>query len=118
MQFSRKGEMVPTGQTALQEVQRWIAANPAEDHSIPRLAKRIGLSPRHFARLFRQEVGMTPATWVEETRVSAARSLLESGRIPTREVAEQCGFANVDTLRRSFLRHVGITPADYRKRHG
>jgi transcriptional regulator GlxA family with amidase domain len=116
MQFSRKGEAVPAGRGALQELQRWVAANPALDHSVASLAKRLDLSPRHFARLFRKEVGVTPATWVEEARVSAARRLLELGRDAPKQVATLCGFADADTLRRAFARQVGITPAEYRKR--
>lgn len=116
MQFSRKGEAAPAGRAALQELQRWVAANPALDHSVAGLAKRMDLSPRHFARLFRSEVGITPATWVEAARVTAARRLLESGHDAPKQVACQCGFADADTLRRAFARHVGVTPAEYRKR--
>jgi transcriptional regulator GlxA family with amidase domain len=116
MQFSRKGEAAPAGRAALQELQRWVAANPALDHSVASLAKRMDLSPRHFARLFRSEVGITPATWVEEARVNAARGLLELGQAAPKQVAAHCGFADADTLRRAFARHVGVTPAEYRKR--
>jgi transcriptional regulator GlxA family with amidase domain len=116
MQFSRKGHAVPTGRSALQELQRWIAANPPLNHSVTSLAKRMKLSPRHFARLFRSEIGMTPATWVEEVRVNTARRLLEEGREPPKQVAARCGFADADTLRRAFARNVGVTPAEYRKR--
>ncbi|MDQ0085172.1 transcriptional regulator GlxA family with amidase domain [Variovorax boronicumulans] len=118
MQFSRKGEAAPTGRSALQEVQRWISANPAEDHGVANLAARMGLSERHFARLFRQEVGVTPAAWVEDVRVAAARRLLEAGDAAPKQVAYECGFADADTLRRAFQRQVGITPAEYRKRFG
>jgi transcriptional regulator GlxA family with amidase domain len=116
-QFIRKGETAPAGRSALQEVQRWIAANPAADHSVASLADRMSISPRHFARLFSHEVGSTPAAWVEETRVAAARRLLERGNTSPKQVAAQCGFASVDTLRRAFVRLVGITPAEYGKRH-
>ncbi|MGL5169007.1 MAG: GlxA family transcriptional regulator [Afipia sp.] len=116
MQFSREGEAVPAGRAALQELQRWVAANPALDHSVANLAKRADLSPRHFARLFRGEVGMPPATWVEVSRVTAARRLLELGHDTPKQVAARCGFADADTLRRAFSRHVGVTPAEYRKR--
>ncbi len=116
MQFSRKGEAAPAGRAALQELQRWVAANPAMDHSVASLGKRLGLSPRHFARLFRREVGVTPAAWVEEARVDAARRLLEQGHEAPKQVAVNCGFADADTLRRAFARHVGVTPAEYRKR--
>jgi transcriptional regulator GlxA family with amidase domain len=117
MQFSRKGVAAPAGRSALQEVQRWVAANPAADHSVAALAKRADLSPRHFARLFRNEVGITPASWVETTRVTAARRLLEGGRHSPKQVAARCGFADADTLRRAFARRVGVTPAEYRKRY-
>jgi transcriptional regulator GlxA family with amidase domain len=61
MQFSRKGASLPAGRSVLQEVQRFVAANPASRHSVASLAVRAGLSPRHFARLFHGEVGITPA---------------------------------------------------------
>jgi transcriptional regulator GlxA family with amidase domain len=43
--------------------------------------------------------------------------LLESGHDAPKQVAMQCGFANADTLRRAFVRHVGVTPAEYRRRY-
>ncbi len=116
MQFSRKGEAAPAGRGALQELQRWVAAHPGEDHSVTHLARRMALSPRHFSRLFRSEVGITPASWVEAARVSAARQHLEQGNAAPKQVAAACGFADADTLRRAFTRHVGVTPAEYRKR--
>jgi transcriptional regulator GlxA family with amidase domain len=115
MQFSRRKEAFPLGRSALQEVQRWAAANPAADLGVVHLAERAGLSARHFARLFQHEVGVTPAAWVEEARVTSARRLLEAGEEPPKQVAVLCGFANADTLRRAFVRHVGVTPAEYRR---
>jgi transcriptional regulator GlxA family with amidase domain len=117
MQFSRKGESLPAGRSILQEVQRFVAANPAAQHSVASLVARANLSARHFARLFHGEVGVTPAAWVESARVSAARRLLEDGRETPKQVAANCGFANADTLRRAFVRHVGVMSADYRKRY-
>jgi transcriptional regulator GlxA family with amidase domain len=118
LQFSRRGEAAPVGRSALQEIQRWVAANPALDHSVATLAHRMGVSARHFARLFRREVGMTPAAWVEVARVEAARRLLEDGHETPKQVAAHCGFADADVLRRAFARRVGVTPAEYRRRHG
>lgn len=118
LQFSRRGEADPAGRSALQELQRWVSAHPAEDHSISSLAQRANLSPRHFARLFRQAVGATPAVWIEGVRIEAARRLLEEGHDTPKRVAPLCGFTDVDTLRRAFVRRVGVTPAEYRKRHG
>jgi len=118
LQFSRKGQTVPQGRSALQAVQRWAAANPQQDLSVKVLAWRAGLSARHFARLFQADIGVTPAAWVETMRVSAARALLEAGRDTPKQVAAKCGFASADTLRRSFMKHVGVSPAMYRRSHG
>jgi transcriptional regulator GlxA family with amidase domain len=116
-QSGRSGESLPAGRSALQDVQRFVVANPSSDHAITSLAARAGLSPRHFARLFHGEVGVTPAAWVVSARVAAARRMLENGHEAPKQVAVQCGFANADTLRRAFVRHVGVTPAEYRKRY-
>ena len=116
MQFSRDGAAVPAGRAALQELQRWVAAHPGEDHSVASLAKRMAISARHLSRLFQSEVGITPASWVEAARVSAARQRLERGYDAPKQVAAYCGFADANTFRRAFARHVGVTPADYRKR--
>jgi transcriptional regulator GlxA family with amidase domain len=115
LQFSRSSAAFSQGRSVLQSVQRWVAANPAADLSVPRLAEHSGLSARHFARLFQQEIGVTPASWVEEARVAAARRLLEKGDQPPKQVAALCGFSNADVLRRAFARHVGVTPAEYRR---
>jgi transcriptional regulator GlxA family with amidase domain len=117
MQFSRRGVSAPAGRSALQEVQRWVAAHPAEDHGVGRLALRAGMSPRHFARLFRAETGLTPAAYVETVRIEAGRRLLESGALALKQVAGACGFQDADTFRRAFQRQVGTTPAEYRRQH-
>ncbi|TPM40732.1 GlxA family transcriptional regulator [Mesorhizobium sp. B2-3-4] len=116
LQYSRRGAGSPAGRSALQQVQRWVIANPADQHGVDRLAHRAGMSPRHFARLFRQEVGTTPSAWVEAIRVEAAQRLLETGTAP-KLVAGQCGFCDIDTFRRAFQRKVGVTPAAYRRVH-
>ena len=117
MQFSRRGVSAPAGRSALQETQRWVAAHPAEDHAVERLAARTGMSPRHFARVFRAETGMTPAAYVETVRIEAVRRLLETGEVALKQVAGACGFRDADTLRRAFVRRVGLTPAEYRRLH-
>jgi len=118
LQFSRHGQAGPVGRSVLQAVQRWVAAHPELPLPVEALAAHAGLSPRHFARLFHAEVGVTPAAWVEMARIAAARALLEAGSATPKQVAAQCGFANVDTLRRAFVRQVGVSPAVYRRHHG
>ena len=117
LQFSRRGAGALASRSVLQAVQRWVAAHPAEDHGVAKLAARAGMSPRHFARLFRAETGLTPAAFVANARIAAARRLLEDGQAASKQVAGACGFHDTDTLRRAFLRRIGLTPAEYRRRH-
>jgi transcriptional regulator GlxA family with amidase domain len=93
-----------------------IAADPAGDCSVAALARHAGLSERHFARLFTAEVGESPARYVERLRVEAARRLLETGDAGLAAVARHCGFGSAETLRRAFLRRVGVPPDSYRHR--
>ncbi|MDN3237728.1 helix-turn-helix domain-containing protein [Pseudomonas sp. WAC2] len=114
--LSRHGQSSVGGRSVLQETQRWAMANLSSPLSVDALAAHAGMSSRHFARLFSAEIGETPAVWVERARISAARLLLEEqGDVP-KQVATKVGFASTDTLRRAFMKHVGITPAEYRKR--
>jgi transcriptional regulator GlxA family with amidase domain len=100
----------------LRELQTWIAENPTADLSIPALAWRVAMSPRHFARVFVREVGMTPGQFVEKVRVEAARRHLEESAQGVKSVALDCGFGSADTMRRAFLRTLRVAPVAYRSR--
>jgi transcriptional regulator GlxA family with amidase domain len=100
----------------LRELQAWIADHVAEDLSVERLAAEAAMSERNFSRAFHREVGVTPARFVERTRVDAARRHLEESTIPIDQVAARCGFGTAETMRRTFLRVLQVTPSDYRNR--
>ncbi|MFQ6393282.1 GlxA family transcriptional regulator [Nocardia sp. KC 131] len=93
-----------------------VVADLAADHSLAAMATRATLSERHLTRLFRKEIGMSPAQYVEQVRVEAAQSLLESGDDGVATVARHCGFGSEETMRRTFLKVLGTTPTDYRRR--
>jgi transcriptional regulator GlxA family with amidase domain len=76
------------------------------------------MSARTFSRGYREATGFTPAHAMERLRVEEARRLLSESRMPIKRVAQRCGFGSEETLRRSFLRLVAITPQDYRARFG
>jgi transcriptional regulator GlxA family with amidase domain len=86
------------------------------DHRIEELAARACMSPRHFARCFKDETGTTPAHAIERLRVEAARAALESGHPSVQRIAQDCGFGNTERMRRSFVRLLGRPPASVRKR--
>jgi len=101
---------------SLREVRRHILENLACDLSVQELAEQAHMSPRHFARSFRLETGVTPARYVESVRLEAARRALEDTSLSVAAVAHACGFGTPETLRRSFLRSLGVGPAEYRRR--
>lgn len=100
----------------LRELQREVLEDVAADHRVEAMAGRVHMSTRHFARAFRAETGLTPARYVERVRVEAARRRLEETGDPVALVAAGCGFGTAETMRRAFVRSLGVAPADYRRR--
>jgi transcriptional regulator GlxA family with amidase domain len=94
----------------------WMLENPGKDLSVEALARRMNMSPRHFARLFLARVGSSPGAYVRRLRVEQARRRIEEGATRLKQVARDCGFADEQALRRGFQAVVGITPAEYRSR--
>ncbi|MEU6040429.1 MULTISPECIES: GlxA family transcriptional regulator [Actinomadura] len=117
-QFSRRARTRPVRREALRALLDHIAAEPAADLSLEAMAARLAMSPRHFSRVFAEQVGVSPGRYVEESRVEAARCLLETGDDGVDTVARLSGFGSAETMRRAFLRHVGVPPTAYRDRFG
>jgi transcriptional regulator GlxA family with amidase domain len=116
-QFSERLAHPVSASSPLRAALDAIVADPAADHRLAVMAGRCDLSDRHFRRLFVQTTGTTPGRFVERVRVEAARDLLEGG-LPVSTAASRSGFGSPETMRRSFLRVIGVGPADYRARFG
>ena len=93
----------------------WAAAHLDRELSIDRLARRAAMSPRTFARRFKQTTGTTPLQWVLHQRVGYAQRLLETTDLPIETVAQRSGFGTSATLRQHFGRVVGTNPLAYRQ---
>ncbi len=100
----------------LRELQRELLEDVAGDHRVESMAQRAHMSARHFARAFRAETGLTPARYVERVRLEAARRCLEESEEPVALGAARCGFGTAETMRRVFLRGLGVGPTEYRRR--
>jgi transcriptional regulator GlxA family with amidase domain len=115
-QFSSHLAAQSVAASVLGGLPEWIVEHCGEDLSVEHLAERAAMSPRNFARVFRREVGCTPGKFVERARVDAARRLLEHCAENLESIATRCGFGSGEQMRRTFQRHVGVVPLDYRRR--
>ncbi|UXY51563.1 helix-turn-helix transcriptional regulator [Pseudomonas tohonis] len=90
-----------------------LAARLASPPSLEELAALVGLSPFHFARVFRRATGLPPHAWLKQRRLEQARALLREGCAPL-PVAMQLGFADQSHLTRQFKQAYGVGPGEYR----
>ncbi len=93
----------------------WARERLGERLPVERLAERAAMSPRHFARAFVAETGMTPAKAIERLRLEASRERIESGSEPIELVAAGTGFGDPERMRRAFIRAFGQPPQALRR---
>ncbi|HEY2345622.1 MAG TPA: GlxA family transcriptional regulator [Xanthomonadaceae bacterium] len=115
-QFSNQLAAQFSDDDPIRELQLWMLERLDKDLSIPRLAARVAMSERNFARRFTESVGMAPGQYVTRIRVDAARRKLEESAVPISQIVRRCGFGTLESLRRAFAAHVGVAPSSYRER--
>jgi transcriptional regulator GlxA family with amidase domain len=94
----------------------WVNDHLGDELSLSVLAEQAAMSERSFSRHYAEATGQTPARAIERLRVEAARHMLSESRVPVKRIAQRCGFGSEETMRRSFLRLLAVTPQDYRSR--
>ncbi len=108
----------PMGQTecdTLAPLLAWAVDHLEESLSVERLAAQAHMSPRTFARRFRDETGTTPLQWLTTQRLHLAEEMLENSNLAVEQIAARVGFGNAATLRHHFAAARGTTPQRYRK---
>jgi AraC family transcriptional regulator, transcriptional activator FtrA len=96
------------------EALQWVQAQLHEQVTVEALAHRAAMSPRTFARRFRDTTGTTPYRWVLLQRVLLSQRLLESTDLTVDAIANRCGMGT-PALRDQFQRIVGTAPGRYRR---
>jgi transcriptional regulator GlxA family with amidase domain len=114
-QFSAHLAAQMSTKSQIQKAQEYVLDNLSADLSVDVLACRAGMSTRNFSRVFRRDVKLTPAGFVDAARIDAARRMLADTKMPLQRIARACGFGNLNTMRRVFVRNLGVTPLDYRR---
>lgn len=115
-QFASPVWRTPARTDSLRRVQDRIDADPGGDHRIGVLAVAAAMSERHFLRRFAAETGTTPAQYVATARVDAARRELVDTDDTVVTIARRVGFGTPESMRRTFVRHLGVAPDHYRQR--
>ncbi|MDJ0345679.1 GlxA family transcriptional regulator [Streptomyces sp. H10-C2] len=114
-QFSVPIEPVSTSRR-IDDLRHYITGNIAGHLTVADLAGHAHVSERQLTRIFKNELSMTPAAYIESARVEVARNQLESTDDSLARVASTCGFHTTDTLIRAFRRKLNTTPTEYRNR--
>ncbi|MBN9381301.1 MAG: GlxA family transcriptional regulator [Chitinophagaceae bacterium] len=93
----------------------WLIRHLRETLNVECLAGKSNMSVRNFTRVFQKETGLTPAKFVEKLRVEVARKYLEDSDLTMDQIADKCGLGGPVSMRRTFMRHMMMSPSDYRR---
>jgi AraC-type DNA-binding domain-containing proteins len=107
-----RGGLAPWAERRCLELLR---ARLSEDVSLEELAAEARLSPFHFARMFKQSVGVPPRVYLTRLRLERACELLEQTDLTITEIALEVGYSSNQVFARVFLKHRRISPSDYRR---
>jgi transcriptional regulator GlxA family with amidase domain len=102
--------------TRLRRLTDWISAHPDLPHTITTLAAKAHMSSRSLYRFFEQELGKTPAQFVEQVRLDSAKRMLEQTQDGIDLIARRAGFGTSSRMRAVFVRRLRISPLDYQAR--
>jgi transcriptional regulator GlxA family with amidase domain len=104
---------------AFSELHNWLTTHLDDATlSVETLARRVCMSARNFARVYKTKTGRTPAKAIELFRLETARRLLEDTDERIEVIARRTGFGDEDRMRNTFQRHLNVSPRDYRARFG
>ncbi len=101
---------------AVQRMQDFIGENIYQEIRLSDLAQSSFFSPWYSYRLFREQLGITPAEYIRKLRLSRAAEMLREKKAKVIDIAFDLGFSNVDTFTRAFYREFGMNPSDYAKK--
>ena len=99
---------------ALAQALAYIKEHHGERLPLGEVARRVGLSPYYFCKLFHRTMGMTFTQYLNRVRLERAKDLLLNPALPVAEVASAVGFGSIPHFNRSFKRYTGMTPTAYR----
>jgi transcriptional regulator GlxA family with amidase domain len=109
------GQILPVG--AVERARRWLEANLDKPYSLQATAQAAATSSRTLLRHFALAHGKTPLDYLHSLRIARAQVLLETSYVSVEQIAQMCGYIDVGTFRRLFVKALGQRPADYREHY-
>ena len=103
-------------QAGLRRAREALAEGIAERQALSDVARRAGLSPFHFQRLFSRSFGESPHEFLSRRRIEEARRLLAQTDLPVTEVCFAVGYESLGSFSHRFRERVGYSPSAYRRR--
>jgi transcriptional regulator GlxA family with amidase domain len=116
--FARLARTRQSDDAIVARCQEWIAEHYRESSPVTAMTRLSGLAERSFTRRFKAATGLSPLEYVQTLRLEEAKQLLEQSDRPAEAIAEDVGYEDAAFFGRLFRRHVGLTPAQYRRRFG
>jgi len=95
----------------------YIQTNLHKPITVAQLAQRANQNADYFSRLFRENTGERPLSYIQLKRVERAQFLLENTDHPLAEIAAETGFESLSYFTRTFKEKTGQTPGEYKKNH-
>ncbi len=106
------------GDPSILQAQHWLHQHSAERVDIGRMAEAARLGERTFLRRFQRAAGLRPTAYLQHLRVGQARELLERSDLAVDEIAWRVGYQDPGAFRKTFVRLMGLSPGEYRRRFG
>lgn len=100
---------------AVQRMQDYIESHLDQEITLTTLSKVSLFSPWHSHRLFKEQLGLTPAEYIRRMRLSHSAMRLKQEQCFVTDAAYDCGFQSIDGFTRAFYREFGCNPGDYVK---
>jgi transcriptional regulator GlxA family with amidase domain len=103
---------------ALRLALTYIEQHLGDPFTLEDLARAVGVSRFHFARLFRVSTGESPMEFLLRSRIERAKQILVTSDRRMSEIAATLGFCDQSHFSRSFRRYAGVTPRQFARTHG
>jgi transcriptional regulator GlxA family with amidase domain len=100
----------------ISKCQHWLQQNISQNISLEQMADYCAMSKRNFIRRFKKALNETPANYLQQIRIEAAKRLLENTHLRFEDIVNKVGYEDSGAFRRVFTKHTNLSPISYREK--